>query len=141
MASAKSRDAYRTISEVSKILKVQPHILRFWESKFSQIQPLKRAGGRRYYSPGDIELLKRVASLLYKEGYTIKGVQRVLKKRRRAVFDDDLMDDKQILAPQDSLPLEGTSSHRHLVLDMLQQQKLRSLLGAIKKTMNNVRSK
>ncbi len=76
----KSPNAYRTISEVAAELDVATHVLRFWESKFSEIKPVKRAGGRRYFKPDDIDLLKRIQHLLYKEGYTIKGVQSLLKK-------------------------------------------------------------
>lgn len=78
----KSASAFRTISEVSTELDVPQHVLRFWESKFPQIKPLKRGGGRRYYRPDDVELLRRIQVLLYKEGYTIKGVQRLLKESR-----------------------------------------------------------
>lgn len=77
----KSASAFRTISEVAKELDVQQHVLRFWETKFSQIRPLKRGGGRRYYRPEDIELLKRIHTLLYSEGYTIKGVQKLLREQ------------------------------------------------------------
>jgi len=77
--SGKSADAFRTISEVADDLDVPQHVLRFWETRFAQIKPLKRAGGRRYYRPEDIELLRRIRELLYKHGYTIKGVQRLLK--------------------------------------------------------------
>lgn len=79
-AGGKSAAAFRTISEVSQDLDVPQHVLRFWESKFSQLRPLKRAGGRRYYRPEDIELLRRIRELLYSEGYTIKGVQRLLRE-------------------------------------------------------------
>ncbi len=79
---AKSATAFRTISEVSAELDVPQHVLRFWETKFPQIRPLKRGGGRRYYRPEDVELLRRIQSLLYKEGYTIKGVQRLLRESR-----------------------------------------------------------
>lgn len=78
----KSASAFRTISEVADELGVQQHVLRFWESKFSYIQPLKRGGGRRYYNPKDIDLLKGIQHLLYNEGYTIKGVQKLLQKTR-----------------------------------------------------------
>ncbi|HYH38522.1 MAG TPA: MerR family transcriptional regulator [Azospirillum sp.] len=78
----KSATAFRTISEVSSDLDVPQHVLRFWETKFPQIRPLKRGGGRRYYRPEDVDLLRRIQSLLYQEGYTIKGVQRLLKERR-----------------------------------------------------------
>lgn len=77
----KSADAFRTISEVAADLDVPQHVLRFWESKFPQVKPLKRAGGRRYYRPGDIDLLRGIRVLLYGDGYTIKGVQKVLKER------------------------------------------------------------
>jgi DNA-binding transcriptional MerR regulator len=78
----KSVHAFRTISEVATELDVPQHVLRFWESKFSQVRPLKRGGGRRYYRPEDIDLLRRIRSLLYDDGYTIKGVQRLLKESR-----------------------------------------------------------
>lgn len=81
---AKSPAAFRTISEVSAELDVPQHVLRFWESKFAQIRPLKRGGGRRYYRPEDVELLRRIQHLLYNEGYTIKGVQRLLRDSRSA---------------------------------------------------------
>jgi len=75
----KSPDAFRTISEVAEEIDLPQHVLRFWETRFSQIKPLKRGGGRRYYRPNDIDLLKGIRQLLYGEGYTIKGVQRILK--------------------------------------------------------------
>ena len=75
----KSAAAFRTISEVAGELDVPPHVLRFWETKFSQVKPLKRGGGRRYYRPEDVALLRRIRELLYSEGYTIKGVQRLLR--------------------------------------------------------------
>lgn len=80
MKLEKSPDAFRTISEAAEELDVPQHVLRFWETRFSQIKPMKRAGGRRYYRPADIELLKGIRSLLYKEGYTIRGVQKILKE-------------------------------------------------------------
>jgi DNA-binding transcriptional MerR regulator len=76
----KGPDAFRTISEVGEELDVPQHVLRFWETRFSQIKPLKRGGGRRYYRPDDVELLRGIRHLLYGEGYTIKGVQRILKQ-------------------------------------------------------------
>src|SRR6218665_2293041 len=75
----KSPDAFRTISEVADDLDLPQHVLRFWETRFAQIKPLKRGGGRRYYRPDDVELLKGIRHLLYDHGYTIKGVQKLLK--------------------------------------------------------------
>jgi DNA-binding transcriptional MerR regulator len=75
----KSGGAFRTISEVSEELGVPQHVLRFWETRFSQIKPLKRGGGRRYYRPDDVALLKRIQALLYTDGMTIKGVQKLLR--------------------------------------------------------------
>jgi len=84
--TTKSATAFRTISEVSSDLDVPQHVLRFWEGKFPQLRPLKRGGGRRYYRPEDVELLRQIQNLLYGEGYTIKGVQRLLKDGK---VDDD----------------------------------------------------
>src|SRR5512142_572342 len=78
---AKSPEAFRTISEVATELDVPQHVLRFWESRFSQIKPTKRAGGRRYYRPEDVDLLRGIRALLYSDGYTIKGVQKVLRDK------------------------------------------------------------
>jgi DNA-binding transcriptional MerR regulator len=80
-ASAKSPDAFRTISEAADALDLPQHVLRFWETRFSQIKPMKRSGGRRYYRPSDIALLRGIRHLLYDEGYTIKGVQRILREQ------------------------------------------------------------
>lgn len=77
--SGKSPEAYRTIGEVSEMLGVAQHVLRFWESRFSQIKPVKRAGNRRYYRPDDIALIRRIRELLHDEGYSIRGVQKLLK--------------------------------------------------------------
>ena len=78
-SGGKSAAAFRTISEVAQELDVPQHVLRFWESKFSPVRPLKRGGGRRYYRPEDVKLLRRIRALLYTDGYTIKGVQRLLR--------------------------------------------------------------
>ncbi len=75
----KSPDAFRTISEVADELNVPQHVLRFWETRFTQIKPMKRAGGRRYYRPADVDLVRGIRVLLYGEGYTIRGVQKIFK--------------------------------------------------------------
>jgi DNA-binding transcriptional MerR regulator len=77
----KSPDAFRTISEVADELDVPQHVLRFWESRFREIRPMKRGGGRRYYRPDDVDLLRGIRHLLYGEGYTIRGVQRLLREQ------------------------------------------------------------
>ena len=77
----KSPDAFRTISEAAEELDLPQHVLRFWETRFAPIKPLKRGGGRRYYRPEDVQLLKGIRHLLYDEGFTIKGVQRILKEK------------------------------------------------------------
>src|SRR6201747_6705 len=84
----KSPNAFRTISEVADDLHIPQHVLRFWETKFPQVRPLKRGGGRRYYRPDDIVLLRRIADLLYTQGYTIKGVQRLLREGGGLLSDD-----------------------------------------------------
>ena len=76
----KAPDAFRTISEVAADLDIPQHVLRFWETRFTQIKPMKRSGGRRYYRPDDVDLLRGIRRLLYGEGYTIRGVQRILKE-------------------------------------------------------------
>ena len=101
----KSAQAFRTISEVATELDVPQHVLRFWESKFSQVRPLKRGGGRRYYRPEDIDLLRRIRTLLYDDGYTIKGVQRLLKEGRGRLPQQQRID----LAAESAL---GEPAHR-----------------------------
>lgn len=85
----KSPTAFRTISEVATELEIPQHVLRFWETKFAQVKPMKRGGGRRYYRPGDIELIRAIRDLLYRDGYTIRGVQRLLRENgAKALLQD-----------------------------------------------------
>ena len=84
----KAPNAFRTISEVADELHIPQHVLRFWETRFPQVKPLKRGGGRRYYRPDDIALLRRISDLLYIQGYTIKGVQRLLREGGGKLSDD-----------------------------------------------------
>ncbi len=92
----KSPDAFRTISEVADELNVPQHVLRFWETKFSTIKPMKRGGGRRYYRPEDVAVLRKIHHLLYTEGYTIKGVQKLLKGvSKNAVLAEQKLDQKK----------------------------------------------
>lgn len=91
----KSASAFRTISEVAEDLNVPQHVLRFWETRFFQVRPLKRGGGRRYYRPEDVALIKKIHHLLYVEGYTIKGVQKLLK----GVSKMDLLKEQGVAVP------------------------------------------
>lgn len=108
----KATDAFRTISEVAEELDLPQHVLRFWETKFSQIRPMKRGGGRRYYRPDDVELLRGIQYLLYGEGYTIKGVQRILKEQgARFVMEVWRHPGEPIpMTPNDDASDEGDSS-------------------------------
>jgi DNA-binding transcriptional MerR regulator len=106
----KAPDAFRTISEVADEVNVPQHVLRFWESRFAQIRPLKRGGGRRYYRPEDIDLLRGVRHLLYGEGYTIRGVQRILREEGLAFVQSVWRTDAQALPETDEADEELESS-------------------------------
>lgn len=133
----KSAGAFRTISEVAGELNVQQHVLRFWETKFSQVRPLKRGGGRRYYRPEDVELLKRIHHLLYTEGYTIKGVQKLLREvGKNQIMQNVVLSTAQPRAEPEEItaanePPEKLSPRQRTVLqEMLKELKeLRSLVG------------
>jgi len=86
----KANDAFKTISEVSALVDVPQHVLRFWESKFSSLRPLKRSGGRRYYRPDDVAVLRRIKQLLYVDGFTIKGAQKLVRSKASATKADAL---------------------------------------------------
>jgi len=98
----KSATAFRTISEVADDLEVPQHVLRFWETKFPQIRPMKRGGGRRYYRPEDIDLLRAIRDLLYEQGYTIKGVQKLMREGGLKIGEEG-----QIEAPADAEAAES----------------------------------
>jgi DNA-binding transcriptional MerR regulator len=118
----KSADAFRTISEVADDLDVPQHVLRFWETRFTQIRPLKRAGGRRYYRPEDVDLLRRIRELLYQHGYTIKGVQKLLRDGGR---------ERLALAPavEPGPPASGRGARADLIGDaIVELEGLRDLL-------------
>lgn len=125
--TTKSSGAFRTIGEVAEELDVQQHVLRFWETKFSYIRPLKRGGGRRYYRPEDVELLKSIHSLLYTEGYTIKGVQKLLREKGKSELIATA-NPKQAAEPAPQLPLTGLKEN----LNENQKQVLRSMLNDLK---------
>jgi DNA-binding transcriptional MerR regulator len=109
---AKSPDAFRTISEVAEWLGIQAHVLRFWESKFTQVKPIKRAGGRRYYRPGDMLLLGGIKKLLYEDGLTIKGVQKILREEGMSHVADmsDTLDELTLSQIGDTAPVAEASS-------------------------------
>lgn len=117
---AKSAAAFRTISEVAEELAVPQHVLRFWESKFSQIRPLKRGGGRRYYRPEDVTLLRRIRQCLYGDGYTIKGVQRLLREGqlRPAEHAQTAADDIETQAAPAAVAAEETFDVRTALKDI-----------------------
>ncbi len=124
LRTTKAPDAFRTISEVSEALDLPQHVLRFWEAKFPQVKPLKRAGGRRYYRPDDIDLLKGIRALLHGEGLTIKGVQKVLREQgvrqvaeigRIGLKDPGARREPEALPPQPTLP---TAEHVNLSAEM-----------------------
>lgn len=110
-APRKSASAFRTISEVATELDIPAHVLRFWESKFAQVKPLKRGGGRRYYRPEDIALLRGIRELLYVDGYTIKGVQKLIREGGVKAIVNEKLSSLQVSAPTASFPHSGEASH------------------------------
>ena len=132
MTAEKSVSAYKTISEVSKLIDVPSHVLRFWETKFTQVKPIKRSGGRRYYRSEDIEVLSSIRELLYNEGYTIKGAQKVLKShlKNTGSADNKLQavhqlekkpEDKSRLADQKSVTIDNSIK----ILELLRDSEMR----------------
>jgi DNA-binding transcriptional MerR regulator len=150
----KSAQAFRTISEVATELDVPQHVLRFWESKFTQVRPLKRGGGRRYYRPEDIDLLRRIRTLLYEDGYTIKGVQRLLKEGRGRLPAQRLdLESLRIVAARaeamaggtrQPLPRTGpqpsTTTPRAAVLDLHKRREIESVLEDLEQALTQLRS-
>ena len=132
----KAPDAFRTISEVADDLDIPQHVLRFWETRFTQIKPMKRSGGRRYYRPEDLVLLRRIHGLLYREGYAIKGVQRVLRTPRSALKDETATEAPKpethrvpVEVSLPGIPKAGASQSDLLLRELLSELKtLRALL-------------
>ena len=128
--NTKSPEAFRTISEVSKDLSLPQHVLRFWETKFVQIKPIKRGGGRRYYRPEDIKLLRGIKSLLYNDGYTIRGVQKVIKEigtkkiLQKEILNNSFTDNSNNNNQVDMI--NGTSQHH---LEESKRKKLMNVLN------------
>tara|TARA_R110001592_G_scaffold67101_1_gene205955 strand:+ start:133 stop:531 length:399 start_codon:yes stop_codon:yes gene_type:complete len=122
----KSAGAFRTISEVADELDLPQHVLRFWETKFPQIKPMKRGGGRRYYRPEDIVLLDRIRRWLYEDGYTIKGVQKLLKD---GVTDDDGDGQDAPAAPAQKSAPESDGQAAQLAAVLAELKDIRALLA------------
>ncbi len=134
----KAQGAFRTISEVADKLDVQQHVLRFWETKFSQVRPLKRGGGRRYYRPEDVALLQRIHHLLYTEGYTIKGVQKLLKGQGKQQIIADASNESpaplaaqpKVSAPETAVQKKGMDTQTRAALEIMlaELKAMRSLI-------------
>ena len=139
--SRKSASAFRTISEVAEFLDVQQHVLRFWETKFSQVRPLKRGGGRRYYRPEDVELLQTIHHLLYTEGYTIKGVQKLLKEQgKNAVVENVSGANDAGVSPVSHGTAKPVGKPAHGALTAAQRRVLETMLVELKELRALVRA-
>ena len=130
--ASKAARAFRTISEVSRELDVQQHVLRFWESKFTQISPLKRGGGRRYYRPEDIRLLERIRDLLYVDGFTIKGVQKLIRERGvKSILNAASAvapAPEETAAPASSTPAKPAKERRAMLAAIAELSEIKNLL-------------
>ena len=120
----KANDAFKTISEVSALLDVPQHVLRFWESKFFSLRPLKRSGGRRYYRPDDVAVLRRIRQLLYVDGFTIKGAQKLVRSKASATKEN-------------ALATASSSSSEDLAAAMAMLDDVKSRLAALKQKLNH----
>jgi DNA-binding transcriptional MerR regulator len=130
----KSSSAFRTISEVAQDLDVPQHVLRFWETRFTQIRPLKRGGGRRYYRPEDVALLRLIRELLYDEGYTIKGVQKLMRegalKQRLAQLEAEQLAEQASPAMEAPSAAPGDPLRQQLQSILIELESLRDRLRA-----------
>ena len=120
----KANDAFKTISEVSALLDVPQHVLRFWESKFSSLRPLKRSGGRRYYRPNDVAVLRRIRQLLYVDGFTIQGAQKLLRSKASATRPN-------------ALATASSGSGENLAAAMTMLDDVKSRLAALKQQLSH----
>ncbi len=120
----KANDAFKTISEVSALVDVPQHVLRFWESKFSSLRPLKRSGGRRYYRPDDVAVLRRIKQLLYVDGFTIKGAQKLVRS-------------KAVATKPNALATARSASGKDLAAAMALLGAVKTRLAALKQQLNH----
>jgi DNA-binding transcriptional MerR regulator len=131
----KAPGAFRTISEVATDLEVPQHVLRFWESKFQQIRPLKRGGGRRYYRPEDIQLLNSIKDLLYNQGFTIRGVQKLLREGGRSPLARAAIGESHVaptaIAPQQA-PASSSQQQQQRWLSGEKRREVETVLGELK---------
>ena len=126
----KSPEAFRTISEVSEDLSLPQHVLRFWETKFVQIKPIKRGGGRRYYRPVDVKLLKGIKNLLYNDGYTIRGVQKVIKQNgTKNIFANENKNNNFTDKENDNIEQSNYSNVSHSNLSETKRKKLMNVMN------------
>ena len=142
--SNKSPEAFRTISEVSEDLAIPQHVLRFWETKFIQIKPIKRGGGRRYYRPEDVEILKGIKNLLYNDGYTIRGVQKVIKENgtRKILLKSSKFQTKSFTESENQHNDELLSgSNNHYSISDEKRKKLMDVLNNLVTLQGNIKQK
>ena len=144
----KSPEAFRTISEVSKDLSLPQHVLRFWETKFAQIKPIKRGGGRRYYRPEDVDLLKGIKNLLYNDGYTIRGVQKVIKENgpKNILFSNSKANAKleqKTFTDKENIYTSGQSVHIRTgqTLSEIKRKKLMDVMQNLVELQNKISAK
>lgn len=135
-ATSKSSSAFMTISEVADSMKVQQHVLRFWESKFNYIKPMKRGGGRRYYRPEDVKIIKVIRDLLYDDGYTIKGVQKLLREKgiKAVVSNSNIaQEDGEIflVSDRDNIPASVKDHHEVISLNSDKKDALLKVRGRL----------
>ena len=135
MTVNKSKAAFRTIAELAEELGVATHVLRFWETKFEQIKPMKRSGGRRYYRPDDVELIKTIKTYLYDKRYTIEGVQKLFKsKGLKAILGEEIQKDFFEVAPQE---MELDDKSRKILIEL--HEKLKSVKTGLQEAIEAIK--
>lgn len=134
MVVNKSKAAFRTIAEVAEELGVATHVLRFWETKFPQIKPMKRSGGRRYYRPDDVELVRTIKNFLYEKRYTIEGVQKLFKEKGlKNILGEEIQ--KDFFEESEALPVLD-EANRKIITGLLEE--LKSLKQELRLSLNKI---